>query len=156
MSVPQAAYALRVAPAQVEAVLAVMEAADPVGVGAPSPREALLAQARYLAAEGEAVPAAVFAVLEHPRGLETWAEEGGEALAALLGLEEDVVAEAMAYIAQHLNPYPARAAWGNRRMGMTPPPPPTAMPDVIISFHNHDPRGPLVVEVLAPFREKAG
>ena len=26
------------------------------------------------------------------------------------------------------------------------------MPDVIISFHNHDPRGPLVVEVLAPLQ----
>ncbi len=152
MGVTQAAYALRVAPARVEAVLAVIEAADPVGVGAPSPREALLAQARSLAAEGEAVPSAVFAVLEHPHGLATWAGEGGEALAALLGLETEAVAEAMGYIVQHLNPYPARTAWGDRRMGMTPPPPPTAMPDVIISFHNQDPRGPLVVEVLAPLQ----
>lgn len=152
MSIPQAAYALRVSPARVEAVLAVIQMADPVGVGAPSPREALLAQARYLAAAGESVPAAVLAVLQHPHGLETWAEEGGAALAALLEVEEDTVAEAMQWIARHLNPYPARAAWGSRRLGMTPPPPPTAMPDVVISFHNHDPRGPLVVEVLAPLQ----
>ncbi len=152
LSVTEAAYALRVSPARVEAVLVVVETADPPGVGAPSPREALLAQARLLAAEGEAVPPAVFAVLEHPRALETWAAEGGAALAALLGLAADAVAPAMAYIARNLNPYPARAAWGSRRLGLTPPPPPTAMPDVVISFHNHDPRGPLVVEVLAPLQ----
>ncbi len=152
MSSTQAAYALRVSPARVEAVLKVVESADPLGVGAPSPREALLAQARYLAAEGEAVPRAVFEILEHPQGLETWANEGKAALAGLLGLEEEALVAAMAYIAQHLNPYPARSAWGDRRLGLTPPPPPTTMPDVVISFHNHDPRGPLVVEVLAPLQ----
>ncbi len=151
ISLLEAAYALRVSVQQVEAVARIVQQADPLGVGAPSPREAMLAQARALQAEGErTVPPAVFPILEDDAALHLWAEEGAAALARHLGLDADDVRTAMAFIAANLNPYPARMAWGSRRLGTPEAPPPPAPLDVVISFHNNDPNGPLVVEVISP------
>jgi RNA polymerase sigma-54 factor len=58
-------------------------------------------------------------------------------------------AEAIAvYIRANLNMYPAAAHWGEAA-----PPPSEAFfaPDVIITRHNADPDGPLVVEIISPF-----
>lgn len=153
ISLMEAAYALRVSPADVAAVAEIIQQADPVGVGAPSPREAMLAQARLLAREGaQTVPDAVFRILEDEGALAVWAREGVAALAGRLRLPEEAVAEATAFIVTNLNPYPARAAWGDRRLGAPLAPPPPLPPDVVISFHNNDPQAPLVAEVISPLR----
>ena len=153
ISLMEAAYTLRIAPADVAAVAAIIQQADPVGVGAPSPREAMLAQARLLAREGrQPVPSAVFQILEDESALALWAREGAAALAKRLRLPREAVEEATAFIVANLNPYPARAAWGDRRLGSPPGPPPTLPPDVVISFHNNDPQAPLVAEVISPLR----
>jgi len=151
VSLLEAAYALRVSPGQVESVARLIQRADPLGVGAPSPREAMLAQARALQSDGgHDVPAAVFRVLEDEGALALWAGEGSKALAQHLQMTEEALDEAMAFITANLTPYPARTAWGNRRLGAPAAPPPPAPPDIVISFHNNDPDGPLVVEVISP------
>ena len=150
VSLLEAAYALRVSPRQVEAVARLIQRADPLGVGAPSPREAMLAQAHALREGGQNVPELVFRVLEDERALTLWAQEGSAALAEHLRASEAALEEAMAFITANLTPYPARTAWGSRRLGTPAAPPPPAPPDVIISFHNNDPEGPLVVEVISP------
>ncbi len=149
VGIAEAALRLRVSRAQVEAVLAVIQRADPLGVGSPSPRAALLAQAQALA-EQRALPAAVLPLLTDAQGLDDWARGEGKALAKRLGMSLEAVTEAVDFIARNLNPYPGRAAWGDRRLGMAPPPPPPPAPDVVISLHNRDPHGPLVVEVISP------
>ncbi len=147
----EAAYALRVSPQVVEDVLAMIQQADPLGVGAPSPQAAMLAQARALAAEGEKVPGAIFEILTLPHALRLLGEEGAATLGKRLGLSVATVSEAIAYMVENLNPYPARAAWGERRLGLAAPAASPAVPDVVISYHNDDPNAPLVVEVLTPF-----
>ncbi len=145
----QAAFKLRVPLRAVEQVLERIQQADPVGVASPSPREALLAQAWHLAEEHE-VPRLVFAILELPDALALLAEQGTRSLAQVLGASPEEVAQARDFIVQNLNPYPAQAAWGEHRLGTPPPTLAPQPPDVVISFHNNDPNGPLVVEVIAP------
>ena len=145
----EAAFALRVSPTAVEDVLAIIQSADPVGVGSPGPRSALLAQARYLA-ESQPIPKAVIPLLSFPQGLELLASEQVAALAEVLGTGEEEVEEARSFIARNLNPYPARAAWGGLRLGKPKPPAPPQSPDVVISLYNNDPAAPLLVEVVTP------
>ena len=147
----EAAYALRVSPQAIEEILAIIQQCDPLGVGSPSPQAAMLAQARTLAAEGEFVPKAVFTILAFPEGMRVLGKEGSEGLARRLDLSAAEVNAAVTYITENLNPYPARAAWGERRLGLSSPAAPTIVPDVVISYHNDDPAAPLVVEVLTPF-----
>ncbi len=147
----QIAFKLRVPLSLVKDVLQRIQQADPLGVGAPSPREALLAQVRHLSEEYE-VPPEVFALLEAEDGLALLAARDYKTLAQRLQSTPEAIAEAHRFIAENLNPYPAQAAWGEQRLGTPTPTPAPQPPDVIISFHNNDPNGPLVVEVITPLR----
>ena len=145
----EAAFALRVPPDSVEEVLSIIQSADPLGVGSPDPRSALLVQARHLA-QTHPVPKAVIPLLTHAEGLKLLASDRIAQAAALLGVRKEDVEAAKEFIARALNPYPARAAWGGLRLGKPTPPVPPQSPDIIISFYNNDPEAPLVVEVIAP------
>jgi RNA polymerase sigma-54 factor len=71
-------------------------------------------------------------------------------LAKLLGLAVNDVVELASFIARNLNPYPARAHWGEQpkssqdkqRYGV---------PDIIISHLNNSIDAPLVVEIFSPY-----
>jgi RNA polymerase sigma-54 factor len=128
-TVEEAARALEVDPAEVEAVLRELQQQEPVGIGARNLRECLLLQIDYLAEQG----------IRHPhvrdivsRYLEHLGEHKFSRIAQELRISSQQVAEAAHFIKRHLNPYPAQGApaAGGSSMGYV-------LPDVIISRRAH-------------------
>ncbi len=144
----QVALHLRVSLRQVRRVLHLIQQADPPGVGAGSPQEAMLIQLRLLEDAQKPVPSQAHEAIAlgldylHPSRL-------GD-LARQLGLRRREAQSLLRFIRQNLNPYPARAAWGDLRQGQAATLSAYLRPDIVFSLHNGDPHGPLVVEVLAP------
>ncbi|NPA26512.1 MAG: helix-turn-helix domain-containing protein [Chloroflexi bacterium] len=134
--------------AEVQAVLQVFHQADPLGVAATSPIEALRVQAEILAQAGAVVPPGVFRLLEaaHPRTPATWREWVRRA-----GLTPEEAEEAQRFMREHLNPYPGRAQWGDPHLGGGASVPLPPQPDVILRFlRPRDPDSPIVIEILSP------
>ncbi len=134
--------------AEVQAVLARIHQADPLGVAAPSPLDALRVQAHLLAEAGAVVPPGVFRLLEVARAAvpQSWSEWVQRA-----SLTPEEAAEAQHFMREHLNPYPGRAQWGDPHLGGGPAHPIPPQPDVVIRYlRPDDPASPFVIEILAP------
>ncbi|MFM8322639.1 MAG: hypothetical protein ACKOC5_17140, partial [Chloroflexota bacterium] len=98
--------------------------------------------------ETQGVPAlAGQAVLQ---GMELLSRRAYPELGRLLGVSTQQAARIAAYISDNLNPYPARAHWGDIHSGAGARPAYTA-PDVIISRLHAGDDTPLVVEVISPY-----
>ena len=135
---------------RVESILHRIQRCDPVGTAAPDPRQALLIQLEVLAESRPVPPLAHQAIREH---LEHLARHQMHQLAAKLGTSEEEAYAILDFIRHNLNPYPARATWGDWHNGVTESPPAYRRPDAIIQLHNpRDPESPLVVEILSPLR----
>ncbi|GAB4535704.1 MAG: RNA polymerase factor sigma-54 [Anaerolineales bacterium] len=135
---------------RVEAILHCIQRADPPGTGASSPRQALLIQLEVLAESRPVPPLAHRAIAEH---LEHLGRYQMNELAASLGIPVEEARALTDFIRRNLNPYPARAAWGDWHNGAAETPATYRRPDAIIQHHDpHDPHSPLVVEILAPVR----
>jgi len=88
---------------EITRVQAALQLLDPVGVCSSTPQEALLVQIRQLAAEQEVDPLAERIVREY------WHELGRHAYSRIaldLGVTQEAVEEAVAFIVANLNPYP--------------------------------------------------
>ena len=148
LSPAEAALQTRTSLRQVRRVLHLIQQADPPGVGAASPQEAMLIQLRLLAEAQRPVPPKAEEAVQ--LGLDLLQPARLSQLARRLGMRQSEARDLLDFIRANLNPYPARAAWGDVHQGQAAPLLPHLRPDIVFSLHNGDPDGPLVVEVLAP------
>jgi len=136
-------------PGKVETVLQKIQRCDPLGVSSRSVKEALLAQVEFLS-ESTNVPEFVRrAISEH---FELVSKRQFSELAKQLGTSIQKVKLVSHYISDNLNPFPARASWGNFRQPNDNSPDVFNQPDVLIYYLNNRPGNPLVIEIITPSR----
>jgi RNA polymerase sigma-54 factor len=133
--------------AQIQRVLHLIQRADPVGVGSPSPREALLVQLEVLAETRQIPPLAVRLVSE---GMDLLSRRSYHELSRLLKITPEQTLQLARFVSDNLNPYPARAHWGetyeSSNSGSV-----YRDPDIILSLLNSTPESSLVVEIASPY-----
>lgn len=132
---------------RVEAVQRIIQQAEPLGVGSSSPQQAMLVQLEALA-EFRRVPPQAARLIQD--GLEPLSRGAHTELAHMLRISRAEAAEIASFIADNLNPYPARAHWGDVRQGRAAPIT-YQRPDVIITRVHDGPDTPLKVEVISPY-----
>lgn len=133
----------------VEAVADLIRRADPVGVGSLNPTQALLTQLELLADRAPDPQLCARAIEE---GMAFLSKRHYGELAQLLGTSKKAAQEIADFITSNLNPYPARAYWGNQRTATAEAPPTYQRPDLIIRQQQGSEAGRLVVEVTWPLR----
>ncbi len=132
---------------RVERVLHLIQRADPVGVGSPTPQEALLVQIEILSETQNVPPLAERAVRE---GMELLSRHRYSELGRLLEAPTRQARRIAQFISDNLYPFPARAHWGDIRQNIDSAPPVFHNPDVVFSLLNDRSESALVVEVLLP------
>jgi RNA polymerase sigma-54 factor len=132
---------------RVQAVQRMIQHAEPVGVGSTSPQEALLVQLEVLAETTPIPELASRAVLD---GMDLLSRRQYVELGHRLGISTTAARSIAQFISENLNPYPARAHWGDIHQGPEPAQDVYTIPDVIISRLNDTQFSPLVVEVISP------
>jgi RNA polymerase sigma-54 factor len=132
---------------RVEKVLRLIQHADPLGVGSPSPQAALLIQLEVLSERRPAPPKAAEAIC---RGMDLLSRRQYIELARLLKITTHEAKRIARYIGDNLNPFPARAHWGDIHQGGERDLNTFQHPDIIFSYLNDNPGGALVVEVVSP------
>jgi len=132
---------------RVKAVLCMIQHAEPVGVGSPSPQEALLVQLEVLSETQYVHPLATQAILE---GMDLLSRRQYLELGHRLGVSTATARDIAQFISENLNPFPARAHWGDIHQSPEPTQDVYTIPDVIISRLNDALSSPLVVEVISP------
>ncbi|HLE13876.1 MAG TPA: hypothetical protein VI776_03935 [Anaerolineales bacterium] len=133
---------------RVEKVLHQIQRAEPVGVGSTSPQEALLAQLEVLA---ETRPVPSLAAQAIRQGLDLMSRHQYGELGRLLGVPARRAQEIATFIGDNLNPFPARAWWGDIRQGHGATPSVYVYPDVVINWLQDGPGTVLMIEVISPF-----
>ena len=147
---------------RVEAVQKAIQRAEPVGVGSSSPQDALLAQLEilseysrneYSSSESSekkptvVPPLAAEAIL---KGMDLLSRHAYSELGHLLDIPTGEAEKIASFISENLNPFPARAHWGDIHQGAEPSRT-YQEPDIIISRLHDDPDAPLVVEIVSPY-----
>jgi RNA polymerase sigma-54 factor len=132
---------------RIENVLRLIQRADPVGVGSPSPQDALLVQLDVLAETQPVPPLAGQAIRE---GMDLLSRRHFAELGRLLGVSTARAKEIARFISDNLNPYPARSHWGNIHQGAKAVQDVYHFPDIVINRLNESFVSPLVVEVISP------
>lgn len=132
---------------RIENVIRILQRAEPVGVCSATPQEALLVQLDILAETRQIHPLAYRAIQE---GIDLLSRRAYNELGRILSITPAEVQRLAIFISENLNPYPARAHWGDihhgaeaRRLYITP--------EIIISRLDNSANSPLVVEILSPF-----
>jgi RNA polymerase sigma-54 factor len=134
---------------RVEKALSLIQHAEPIGVGAHSPQQALLIQIEVLA-ENRPVPQLAEQIIREE--MDNLCRRQYSEIARRLGISQQRIKEIAQFISDNLNPYPARSHWGDIHYGAKPTPPIYIQPDAIISLlDDRDPNSSLVIEVLTPF-----
>lgn len=132
---------------RVNKVISLIQRADPLGVGSPSPQEALLVQLEILSEFRHIPPKAKDAIAY---GMELLSRYAYAELGRLLKISTSEVESIAIFIAENLNPYPGRAHWGET----------TSKDDLSNVYYNADiiinrldntPQTPLVVEIISPY-----
>ena len=133
---------------QVKAVLCMIQHAEPVGVGSPSPQEALLVQLEVLSETQQIPPLAARAILE---GMDLLSRRQYLELGHRLGVSTATAREIAAVHRRESQPLSGtRAHWGDIHQSPEPTQDVYTIPDVIISRLNDALTSPLVVEVISP------
>ena len=136
-------------PSKVEAVLKKIQRCDPLGVSARNIKEALLTQIDFLS-EANQVPAFIHQAISEEFDLLQKRQYSD--LAKKLGTSVQKVKLIAHFISENLNPFPARANWGNYRQPNDNTPEVFHQPDVLIYYLNNKPTNPLVIEIITPSR----
>ena len=132
---------------QINQVLDLIKRAEPIGVGASTPQEALLAQLSVLRESKTIDPLIEQAIGE---GLDLLSKRQHLALSKRLGISSSHAKKITDFISENLNPFPGRAYWGSSRH---PEPQITERyrtPDVLISKAAQSGTPQLIVEILSP------
>jgi RNA polymerase sigma-54 factor len=133
---------------RVESVIYLIQHADPIGVGSPSPQDALLIQLDILAENQTIPPHASTAIKE---GMDLLSRHQYVELARKINIKVHQVELVARFISDNLNPFPGRAFWGDIRTGHSDTPPVFTQPDAIITPVDESPDTPLMVEVFSPY-----
>jgi RNA polymerase sigma-54 factor len=131
----------------VEGIQRKIQHAEPYGVGSCSPQEALLVQLDLLG-ESHDIPVLARPMIEKEMGLLSRHQYAELARAFKVSLR--TVHQAVAFISENLNPFPARSHWGDVRQSTETPPQVYHRPDILISYLNDDPTKPLLIEIIMP------
>jgi RNA polymerase sigma-54 factor len=131
----------------IEGIQAKIQHAEPYGVGSCSPQEALLVQLDMLS-ESHEIPVLARPMIEKEMGLLSRHQYAELARAFKVSLR--TVHQAVSFISENLNPFPARSHWGDVRQSTETPPQVYHRPDILISYLNEDPLKPLVIEIIMP------
>lgn len=140
-----------VLPSRVDHVLRLIQHADPLGVGSPTPQDALLVQLEVLAENRSIPPLAIKAVQV---GFDLLCHHRYPELGRKLHVTSSEAKEIGRFISDNLNPYPARAHYGEISKHQSNSEQTASryhFPDVIITKLNDKDDSPLVVEVAMPF-----
>lgn len=132
---------------RVEKVIRIIQHSDPLGVGSQTPQEALLVQLEILA-ETNAIPPYTAKAIEE--GMDLLSRRQYSELSHMLHIPLSNVKEITNFITDNLNPYPARAHWGDVRQGTSANQDVYYHPDIIITSQNETDQTPLVIEVISP------
>lgn len=136
---------------RVEQVLRLIQHADPLGVGSPTPQDALLVQLEVLSENRLTPPLAIEAI---QAGFDLLCHHRYTELGRKLHVSSSDAKEIVRFISDNLNPFPARAHYGEiskHKLNSEPTAPTYHFPDVIITRLNEKEDSPLVVEVSMPF-----
>jgi RNA polymerase sigma-54 factor len=133
---------------KIQEIKNIIKRADPIGVGAASPEEAMITQVEILG-ENQDIPKFVKELINN--GLDLLSKKNYDAISKKLNISEEFIKEAAEFITNNLNPFPARAYWGTTRNPTSDVPSVFIKPDAIIQLMNNDPNLPLIVEVIIPY-----
>ena len=138
--------------ARVEKVIRLIQCAEPIGTGSATPQEALLIQLDVLAENPTPAflrlyPLARQAIIDD---IDLLSRRAYNEIGRKLGITTPEVQRLATFISENLNPYPARAHWGDIHHSSEPRHN-YITPDIIISHLNESPDSPIVVEILSPY-----
>jgi len=134
---------------RVTRVADIIKHAEPTGVGASSPQEALLIQLELLR-EDTKVP---YLAEEAIRiGLKDLSQHSYRNLAKELNTSQEQAQEIAEFIKANLNPYPGRAFWGDHRRPSESSTQAYHKPDIILKEVDNSPNRRLMVEIISPYR----
>ena len=134
---------------KVAGVAKTIQHAEPIGVGATSPKEALLIQLRLLEELTTIPPLTEKAIQEGMKDLST---HSYRKLAKTLHTTQEEAEKIGRFIRDNLNPYPARAFWGDHRQHSETPPQAYHRPDIILRVQENSPEQRIIVEIISPYR----
>jgi len=121
--------------------------ADPIGVCSCSPQEALLVQLELLS-ENYPIPEFSFEIIKD--GMAYLSRRQFNELAHQLNTSLSKIQEAVTFISDNLNPFPARSHWGDVRDPVEISVEVFHRPDIIVGHINDDAEMPLAVEIIMP------
>lgn len=136
---------------KVEKVANLIQRCEPIGVASANPKEALLVQLSVIAESQHVDTLLEQAINDH---LDLFSKRNHVEIAKLLGISINKVKFLADFISENLNPYPARAHWGNVRHHSEPATSRYQIPDVIIHAQGVNGKTQLIIEVLWPIKGK--
>ena len=148
ISISEIAQYHHISLSKVKHILNQIQRSEPLGVGSPNPKEALLVQIDVLS---ERVPVPSLTKEAIAEGMELLSKHQYVELGRLIGTSTRQAKEIANFITENLNPYPAHSAWGDFRQSSPNNVDVYTHPDVIITLLNNSLNSPLVVEIVSPF-----
>ncbi len=148
--VVEIAHYYHVSLSRVVGILRVIQHAEPVGVASPTTQEALLVQLEVLS-ENHRIPPGTEDVIVH--GMPLLSRHRYAELAHMLNIPVARIKEIGRFISENLNPFPARAHWGEINLGSQSRHSGSGtyqFPDIIINILNDQEDSPLVIEIAMP------
>lgn len=136
-------------PEDVQNLIERIKRCDPIGVCSKDPREALLTQIEVLS-ETSSIPAYTKAVVEEH--LNKLSQHHYQEIARFLNVSTTQIERVAEFVTHNLNPFPARAHWGDVRNPSSGSSEVFHQPDILIYHLNENPNNPLVVEIILPIR----
>ena len=134
---------------RVTRVADIIKHAEPLGVGASSPQEALLIQLELLK---EDIPVPHLAEEAIRSGLKDLSKHSYRNLAKDLNTSLEHATEIAEFIRANLNPYPGRAFWGDHRQSSESRTQAYHHPDIILNEVENSPHQRIMVEIISPYR----
>jgi RNA polymerase sigma-54 factor len=134
---------------RVTRVADIIKHAEPTGVGASSPQEALLIQLSLLREDSQVPYLAEEAIRS---GMKDLSKHSYRNLAKVLNTSLDHAKEVAEFIRANLNPYPGRAFWGDHRQPSENSTQAYHQPDIILKEVENSPRQRIMVEIISPYR----
>ena len=147
INLSEVALYLHVSLSNIEKVRRIIQRADPLGVGSKNIQDALLVQVEVIS-EDKIIPSHTEEIIKNCFDL--FVRKKYQDIFKKLKVNHEEVEEIADFVAHNLNPYPARAHWGNIHQPTLNDINVYRYPDVIISYLNNDPDNPLLVEILFP------
>ncbi len=148
ISIAEVAQYYHILPSKVSQILHLIQRSDPIGVGSPGPKEALLVQLDVLS---ETIPVPKLAIQAIQEGMELLSKHQYSELGHLLNTSKVNAQEIANFITENLNPFPARGSWGDIRQVYQKNTDVYTHPDVIITKFSTAQDSPLVIEIVSPY-----